>query len=363
MPQELQDAQSVGFLVEAAAELLYGTSVCTQRSPQVVGFELCLKEAGEVVVDILRVEAVDELVGICHFLEGCGTVERVALPVAGGTFHHGGTGTEGDAVGEPGGRIDTLLVPAAHLAHLAELLQQVEVLAALYGRDAADFPQRGRPHHDGAADGCERVRTADGQHVERIVPHVDFVTQDGTVFLLIAGESVVVGNRQGHPCRMACEAAGDRLKVVGAELGVGIHADDEVVAVGHRQDVVEEGFPCPADAMFLAVPAIAVRRAVDDFYREGGMRAVRFHPLQEIGIVVAYFDLVGAVPPSVGLVNAEIYGERVESALLRDAVEGAGQPFSLIHGRYGHVEVDFWDSRRQMRLISLHVLIQLKLCK
>ena len=63
--------------------------------------------------------------------------------------------------------------------------------------------------------------------------------------------------------------------------------------------------------MLFAVPAIAGRRAVDDFYREGGMRAVRFHPLQEIGIVVAYFYLVGAVPPSVGLVNAEIYGERV----------------------------------------------------
>ena len=78
--------------------------------------------------------------------------------------------------------------------------------------------------------------------------------------------------------------------------------------------------------------------------------------------MVAYLHLVGSAPPIVGLVDAEIYGERMGSALLRDAVEGAGQPFPLIHGRYGHVEVDFWDSRRQMRLISQHVLRQLKRC-
>ena len=134
--------------MEGPLEMLEIGDILPDTVPKMLFIELFLQKNEKIGFDIFQIELRQQPVGLRDAFKVCVMIDRITFPIAVPSLGDGGAGAEGNAVGEARLRIYGNLVVQPDGRHLAEFLQQVEVLPALHGRDAADFAQRDRPHHD-----------------------------------------------------------------------------------------------------------------------------------------------------------------------------------------------------------------------
>lgn len=200
---------------------------------------------------------------------------------------------------------------------LGELLHEVEVLAALQGRDASHTAVGPGRAYDGGSKGGESVGTADTEKAEVIVAHIALVAQHRAVESIGAAEGVEVGDAESLGLGVGTEGAEKGFEVGGVEVGIGIEADEELMVVAVLQDAVEKLFAGIAYAAAFAAPAKAGRTTVN--HDEGDVA----HLGKELQTTLVFFEAVTSldvVDAAVeGVVGVGLGTEAAEE--LRDVVE------------------------------------------
>lgn len=328
----LEYAEAVEALVAGVDEAVAALEVAAQGLPELVGGELLAQEGREGSLDIGVVERWEEVGGGLDGVIAAGGVEGVALVHGVEAAGYGGARAKGHAGGGaplgPHAEVAVGVVEALEDgARLGELLHEVEVLAALEGRDAADTAVGPGRAYDGGAEGGEGVGAADAEEAEVVVAHVAFVAQHGAVEVVGAAEGVEVGDAEGLGSRMGAEGAEKALEVFGVEVGVGIEADEELVVVAMLEDAVEELFAGIAYATAFAAPAEAWGTAVDD--DEGHVAHLGEEPQAALVLfeTVAALDVVDAEVEGVVLAGlaAQTVEEPREVVLLGQHGDGDGE--------------------------------------
>lgn len=296
--------------------------VTPQRLPKLVGGKLLPQEGRERGLNIGIVEGWEEVGGGLDGIEALRSVEGVALIHGVEAAGYGGAcakrHTGGGAPLGPHAEVAVGVVEALEDGPcLGELLHEVEVLAALQGRDAANTTIGPGRADDGGAEGGEGVGAADAEESEVVVAHVAFVAQHRTVEGIRAAEGVEVGDTEGLGLGMGTESAEDPLEVVGVEVGVGIEADEELVVVAVLQDAVEEFFAGIAYTSALAAPAEAGGASVDDDERDVTHLSKEPQTTLVLFKAVASLDVVDAEVE--GVVLAGLAAQTVEKP--REVVE------------------------------------------
>ena len=71
---------------------------------------------------------------------------------------------------------------------------------------------------------CKGIRALDAQKVNRIITHINFVTQDGQICLFIAGKPVIIRNCDGLNFGIRCKRLQNRNEIILRKSSIAVKA-------------------------------------------------------------------------------------------------------------------------------------------